>query len=290
MGKFKKVEAGALNIKIHPHSTKRYVEYFEEIYSVGNHVKIWDKYYGTIGWLRAIDEEKPENGIEGEIYKYLNIDPTKQWFDKKENKTIKVDKKDNPPPIPDSLKPHLQEVYFLFFPQKHRLIFEANNLSHNSALKLFEGLLNNPTITKKFGISDIHIESSKETIEKILQLSRLAILEIHIALPNPDDNGMSDEEKILARMDDEGARTVFERKTAFKGKSLTPDDKTKLMMKVATSNGKVYAVGYDEGEKRVVESTENHPLKEKDYYDPDKINIYNAFKLLAKKMLGKIAS
>jgi hypothetical protein len=221
---------------------------------------------------------------------YLNIDPTKQWFDKKENKTIKVDKDKNPPPIPDSLKPHLQEVYFLFFPKKHRIVFEADNLSPNSAFKLFEALINHPKITKKFGVADIHVESSKETIEKILKLSRLAILEIQISLPNPDDTGLSDEEKILARMNNEGSRTVFEKKTAFKGNSLTPDEQTKIMMKVARSNGRVYAEGYDEGEKRVVESTESHPLKDKEYYDPDELSVYKAFKLLAKRMLRNITS
>lgn len=289
MGRQRKIEAGALNIKIHPHSTKRYIKLFNKVLAVGNHVKIWDKYYGTIGWLRPLDEKNPKNGIEGEIYKYLNIDPTKQWFDKKENKSIKVDKNKNPPPIPDSLKPHLQEIYFLFFPKKHRLFFEANNLSPNSAYKLFVGLLNDPEITKEFGIPDIHIESSKETIEKILSLPRLAFLEIKIALPNPDDSGKSDEEKVLARMLDEGARVVNEKKTAFRGQTLNPDDTTKLMMRVATSNGKVYAEGYDEGEKRVVESTESHPLKDKDFYDPDEITIYDAFRMLAKKMLHKIA-
>jgi hypothetical protein len=163
-------------------------------------------------------------------------------------------------------------------------------LSPNSALKLFEGLLNHPEITTEFGITDIHVESSRETIEKILQLPKLAFLEVQIALPNPDDSGKSDEEKVLARMLDEGARVVNEKKTAFKGQTLVPDETTKLMMKVATSNGKVYAEGYDEGEKRVIESTQSHPLKDKDYYDPDEINIYQAFKLLAKKMLYKISN
>jgi len=30
-------------------------------------------------------------------------------------------------------------------------------------------------------------------------------------------------------------------------------------------------------------------LKDKDFYDPDEINIYIAFRMLAKKMLRKIA-
>jgi len=290
LARLRKIEAAALNIKIHPHTTSKYVELFDKADQLSHHVKIWDKYYGTIGWLRPIDESDPEAGIEGEIYKYLNIDPTKQWFDKKKNQSVKVDNKDNPPPIPDSLKPHLQEIYFVFFPKKHRLFFEANNISPKSALKLFDGLFHHPDITKEFGIPDIHVESSRETIEKILQIKKLAILEIQIALPNPDDNGRSDEEKVLERMLGERARTVFERKTAFKGESLKPDDNTKIMMKVATSNGKVYAEGYSESDVRVVESTENHPLRDKDYYNPDEITVYEAFKLLAKKMIRKIGN
>lgn len=84
MARMKKIEAAALNIKIHPHPTIRYVDMFNHLYSLSNHVKIWDKYYGTIGWIKPLDEKKPEKGLEGEIYKYLNIDPTQQWFDKKE--------------------------------------------------------------------------------------------------------------------------------------------------------------------------------------------------------------
>ncbi len=290
MARKRKIEAATLNIKIHPHTPPKYVKLFNDVEQLGHHVKIWDKYYATIGWLRPLDEEMPEKGLEGAIYKYLNIDPTRQWFDKKKNKSIKVDDKDNPPPIPDSLKPHLQEIYFIFYPDQHRLFFETNNLSPNSALKLFQGLLQHPEVIKIFGIPDIHIESSKETIEKILQLPKLALLEIQIALPNPDDSGMSDEEKVMDRMYNEGSRTVYEKKTAFKGKSLTPDDKTKLMMKVATSNGKVYAEGYSAEEKRVIESTEDHPLRDKDYYDPDQIDVYKAFRILAKKMLRAILS
>jgi hypothetical protein len=71
MARKRKVEAAALNIKIHPHSAKRYISLFEKVHSLGNHVKIWDKYFGTIGWLRPLDASKPENGLEGEIYKCL---------------------------------------------------------------------------------------------------------------------------------------------------------------------------------------------------------------------------
>jgi hypothetical protein len=287
MARLKKIEAAALNIKIHPHSTSRYIQLFAEVLKFGEHVKIRDRYYGTIGWLRPLDKKDQEQGIEGEIYKYLNIDPTQRWFNKRNRKAVKFDGKTDIPPVPEELKPHLQEIYFIFYPKNHRLIFEANKFSPTSALRLFEGLINSSKMKKVFGSADVHIESSNEAIEKILKLSRLAFLEIKIAIPNPDDN-TSDEKRVLGRMEKENAKTMLERKTSFKGGSLTPDKDTKILMRVARSNGSVYAEGYNEQDQRVKESTAPHPLIGKEYYDSNVSTIYDTFKILAKKMLSQI--
>lgn len=290
MGRDKKVEAAVLNITIHPHSKQKYIDIFYKMHEMKISSKIRDKSYGLIGWIDSIDGDDDENGMHGEIYKYLNIDPFAPWLNKRSLEEVDIDSEKDKPPVSEEMKPHLEKIYFHFYPKKHRLIFNINKFSPITATKFFESMLSDDTFSKDFNFSEVTIESKKEAIDSILRMHRLSWLEITIKRPNSDDDGECNEKDILELLEEEHARTFFQKKTAPRGESLKPNEETKKLMMVAKSNGKIDAQGYNELDQRVKESTVNHPLIETISYDPERGFFTGAFRELASVIMAKISS
>lgn len=267
MPQMRKLEVSALNIKIHPHAPKRYVKLLKDVFSAANSVKIRGTDWGTPGWISEVTPDQPREGLYGEFYKFLNIDPRDPWFDQRNREVIEIDEDQDELPVPEHLKPNLQKVRFVFYPKKHRLFFDSQNFSPNNARKLLTNLFSSKDITDKYGHVDIEVESSREAIDKILAIPSKTKLEIRISLPNPDDTS-EDEQRVLDRLRGQNARTINETYTGLREEGLNPDESTKTLMRVAQSNGYVKATGYD-GNVRVERSTIDHPLSEPEYYNPD---------------------
>lgn len=290
MARKRKIEAAALNITIHPHSKQKYIDIFNKIHELKISSKIRDKYYGIIGWIREIEADDPEKGLHGEIFKYLNIDPYAPWLNKKALEEIDIDAESGIPPVSEDMKPHLEKIYFHFYPKKHRFIFNTYKFSPVTARNFFENIFLEEEFKDDFEFAEVTVESKKEVIDSILKMHRLSWLEITIKRPNSDDDGECNEKDILELLEDEHVRTFFQKKTAPRGESLTPSEQTKTLMNVAKSNGKINAQGYNEFDERVTESTVDNPLKETTTYNPEKESFTVAFSKLATLIMRKISS
>ncbi len=288
MPKMKKLLIGALNIKIHPHSPTKYVELFKDTYRLAASAQIRGADYGTIGWLTDVVEGKPEYGMNGELYKFLNIDPHDPWFDQRTRQIVEIDEESDELPVPEHLKPNLKKLYYVFYPHKHRFFFDAKNFSPNHARKMLSGLFGHPDIAKKYGQVDIEIESSTEAIDKILSIPAKTRLEIRISIPNGDDTS-SEEQRVIDRLRRQNARTITETYTALKEVGLEPDEDTITLMRVAKSNGYIKASGYGEDEKKIEHSTESHPLLTPTYYNPDTTSGREAMLSMSAELLASIA-
>jgi len=280
VAKDRKVEVGVLNIVTQPHSTQGYIDLFYKALKQTHPAQIRDKSYGEIGWLEEIDVDIPKNGLRGEIVSYLNIDPYSPWYDKRDKETLEIDKDNDIPPVSEDLKPHKESIYFVFFPKKHRLLFDYSKMKPSTAQKFFTRLFEQEIFEDDFDYIDVHVESNLEAIESILKIYRLSTLEITINRPNVDDTS-DEEEQVLELLEEENARKLYQKRLAPTGQGLKPSHNTQVLMRVAKSNGKVEAVGYTELEEKVEESTIEHPFHDKDYYNPDRVSFRQAFENLA---------
>jgi len=275
---------GALNIKTHPHSDDLYKDLLNDVFSSGRGMKILGSTWGMIGSLQE-DKDNDKTILFGTIYKFLNIDPNEPWLNLETREVVKDENGKFVQPISENLKPNLKEIYYVFYPNKHRMFFESDILSPGMAIKLMDSLFSQEKIRKKYGIVDVEIETSTEAIVKILSIHNLSKLEIKISKPNPGDVlDEDDEAKVFKRFEKIKARKLNEQWTGEKDKGLDPDDEMKMLMRVASSNGSVTAEGYGIDDQKVTESTKSHPRIIKDDYDPDVHLGQSFFKSLASRM------
>jgi len=280
------MSASALNIKLHPHTPELYRALFDDVYQKRDCVKIRGTDWGTIGWMRPLNHVDPMEGLVGELYRFVNINSRDPWFDNRSREILEIGEND-PPPVPDYLKPNLRRVLFIFYPQKHRLFFDSSKLSPSSAGKIFQGLFGSDHIVTKYGPVDVIVETSHEAIEKILKIPTKTRLEIYISLPNPDETSHL-ETKIRNRLASQRAKTLTEKYTSDKHIGLEPDEETIALMQVARSNGRITAIGYD-GEKKIIEDTIPHPLVESEKYDPDRQPAINVLDALSSRLWSEIS-
>ena len=283
MSKMKILKIGAINIKVHPHSSQIYIDLIRAA-SEYKAVKIWGSEYGRIG---TVHEHKINEGtvLVGDIFKFLHIDPLDPWLDLNANEPIK-NEDGKTPVIPEHLKPNLRTCEYVFYPKHHRLFFNAGVIAHSRMKRLFTALLSLEKIQEEFGFADIEVESSYEAFERILAMQKITKLDIRITIPNSDDWGKL-EKRFHDRLQAQNIRNFKQETSSRHEEGIKPDDETQALMKVALSNGKVEATGY-EHEERTINSSEEHPLFEMHRYNADLISPREALIVGAAEMLPKI--
>jgi Domain of unknown function (DUF4747) len=291
MAKQRSILVSVLNITIHPHSPKQYVELFDATFASGRAVPYRGNQYGMLGSSYYLDENNPLVGISGEIYRYLDFDPGARWLNIEEHKV--ADQRDmRSVRIPDHLRPEFVSARYVFFPKVHRIFFESRTadgkaFGPTSVYKLMHGLMNQPQLTRKFGKVDVVIEPSKEGLRRILEMPKLDRLEILIRRPNPEDLAGA-EKRVLRRLERQSAEHVEENLKAVRGKSIQPDRDTQTLARIGASNGQVMGIGKDQEGRPLRVSTTDHPWFEAERFDPDLELASEAFMRRAQSMLQRL--
>lgn len=259
MPRLKKKKLGVLNVKIHPHSPDLYANLFRDALELKRPKQIRGSSYIVLGWLRSEDIGNVESDLYGEAYRFVNIDTNLPWLNTDELEAEEFDP-DNPPPIPEHLKPNLQKVPFKFLTDVHRFVFDTEHITPRSAQKALKGLLNDPTLVESYGEVDVELVSSRQQIDKMLELPEIRSIEILLTLPNPDD--LSElERRVQERLRNGNIRREHTKQTGTKDQSIVPDEETKAKMSLSTSNGKTIVVGKLDNGTRVELSSKDHPVK-----------------------------
>ena len=133
MARKKKLRVGVLNIKTQPHTSDNYNSLFQTTFESKIAGKVWGTDRGIFGTMR-IGKDGDEPILFGNIYKYTDIDPKSNWLDLIERRPLDSDD-DSEPKIPVHLKPNLQEIFYIFFPDCHRFVFDRRYISHNRLKK-----------------------------------------------------------------------------------------------------------------------------------------------------------
>lgn len=294
MNKIKNLTLSAINVVQHPHSKERYIDLFKELNKNKNGIKILGQYYGQ---LSNIDINIEEGYIQGEIYRYTEINKNAPWLNIIEHSQI-LDEEGKPKLlVEEHFKPNSKKIYFYFIIKHHRLVFDKKEISPKFIKNFFENLIANTNISKKLDINKqsikITVEQSAESLEKILELHHINKIDLVIHRPNPDDLSDDLENGMKLRLENMNADTYMET-IKSEHSSIEPDEILKKYMNVARSNGKVEVRGRNEAGKSITESTESHPLEVKTSYNQNIETYITAFKnhafVLVSGIMDKIRS
>lgn len=299
MARKRSFEISAVNIVIHPHTPNLYADLFHALRRVRNPPRVHGEYHAYLGALRPLERGSPTKGLAGDIFKFFELDKEDAWLDVLEEKRADADAQERIQ-VPEDLKPHLGIFRYVFFPESHQLFYishyreggRSKSLSPGQVVKMIEKLSERQSIYERFGKVDATAIPSPESVEDILKIHRLNRLYIEIKRPNADEmDGL--ERRVMARLEDQKARKLVTELRAGRGESLEPDAETEGLARVAETNGEVIGEGYDSDDKKVVESTQERPLREAvEYLDGElegEVFLSAAESLRAKLRAGRAA-
>ncbi len=263
-----KISLGALNITKHPHSPEDYLRHFQEACRIQRErregVKIRGDIYGMIGACLPIDENDPLNGVEGNLFTYLeigraawsNIDKGKPLSEAQLEAIING--------LPPDDKPNFKSFRYIFYPRFHLFVFmtswERHSFSPKFAETLIAGTLNSPSVMDNgFRNVEVTICQSMENVERLLSSKNLISLEIIYTRPNPDDQGVMEKmyEERMARVKAIRNTQTFE--SGGGNERLAPDDEMWGSARLAAKYGEVKAREDDGDGKVKTSNTKNIP-------------------------------
>lgn len=271
MSRLSKLRVGVLNVKLHPHSDELYLGLFEALSRLDRSTKIWGTRFGVFSKPQRLEEDGQVVGLRGYSYTFTEIDPQQPLFDMKEFRQLELEEGQ---PFPFSLryKLHSKEVLWLFWLEKHLMFFDLAAIGHEWARKFLLGAVQNEGIVNKYGIVEVEVVASSDTIDKILGIPKLTKIRVVLSRPNGDDpEGIM--ARIRKRMEVQKVKTyIQEIQTPVKEikdeeEGMKPDDDFKAHMLLAITDGGIYAEGRDAYNAKLVESTAKYPLELTDEYD-----------------------
>ncbi|MEW8380506.1 MAG: DUF4747 family protein [Candidatus Thiodiazotropha taylori] len=272
MPREQRLSLSAINLRIHPHNTKKYVQLIKLAAKSKKILPIRGTSHGLLNGAYAIKSGKPEEGIEGEISKFTQIDLKSPWLDT--NTSKEANEQDvGKIRIPENLKPNYHRFNYIFYPKKHMFVFQTyssgnRTLSPGFVLKFLQSLFSTELIKSKFGVVDLTIVPETNTLAKIWKIPQIDKLILTIKRPNPDD--FHDEElEFLDEMNMQRISEIKQEHRAIDGQTISPNLRTKILAEIAAKNGSVFAKGKDALGKSIKESTEKHPREDTYYFDPN---------------------
>lgn len=273
MARKRKLHIGMVNVVTHPHSPEGYVELFRKALNVP--VSMGGDLRAKLGTWAPINSD-PLNGIQGNIFRYSEIDMDSPWLDTEAGKMVDPEELEQRVNVPESLKPSFSTIWFNFYPKTHCIVFEVlkkdyttgkiYHFAPSTAQLFFQKLFNRVQTKTKFTSIHVTIIQSQETLRKIFSHPRLTSLDIVVDRPNPTDGTV--EEEIERQLEEENVTRFEQFMSSSEPEGLKPSERTKALAQVATSNGYVEAIGQVSKGKKVLFKTIDKPVEDVSYYDP----------------------
>ncbi len=267
-----KAEAGALNIRLHPHADGDYRELIRAAFALKKSVKIRGDRHGIITSLQRIGPEL--DLVNGVITTFLELDTEGAWLNTEtleeasDNEVEKI-------VIPNNLRPNIMAFYFALDIDRHEIVFEhygsGKRLTHSSALTFFQRLFNDPRIARRFGDVKVTLVQSRGSLDRIFSIPRITELEVYIERPNADiwDGGF--EKNAEDHLEGKHARSMLVRYKAERGDGIRRDDDLDALVRTSLRNGRSVAKGYGNDGHMIV-STDSYPRIEQEIYDTEEMS------------------
>lgn len=272
MSRTRIIRIAALNVAMHePHSAERYVSMLKDAYALRYMVRHGELHGAMLGSLYLEDPEEPTKGLNGELYRFVKLDPEEPWFNA-ETREMATDDDIGDIRIPGHLLPHLQRIAFVFKPDAHELWFishdRKNHLGPQAARSLFQKLFDHLSVLREYPQIEVTVIPEAESLEHMLAIPTLERLVIDLKRPNADD-GANEEQRLLRKLERQHAQRMRTELVATKNDSIQPDAETRSLAEVAARNGNVTVIGRDAAGLRIEDSTEERPLIESVLVDPN---------------------
>ena len=266
------VTIAAVNIALHaPHGAERYVELLQKAFRRRSVVRLGTLHGAMLGTLSRPRIEGRELWMEGDIYRFVKLDPSEPWFNS-ETKEPATDDEVESIKIPRHLLPHLQRIPFVFNARRHRLwhIARDQKISFGSAtaVKFLEPLLQSTALLLDFPEVSITAVPESSSVEDILSMPGLEYLRIELVRPNPD-NGESAEARWLKRLEEQKTTKAKLELYHAKNAVLSPNEETREMAEVAANNGSVYGRGRTADGMPTEDSTVARPMLKHEFVNTE---------------------
>lgn len=287
------VKLAAFNIVTHPHSPQGYADLFVNARGLRQVIPIRGETHAMLATAYRPTEDDPQSVITGEVFRFLQLDPTLAWFDVIRGEQAS-DEQVEQVSIPDELRPHLKKIRYAFFPKDHVFVYSREDAHHGSispaSMELFlKRLLNDNRLLEKTAFQEVEVRlvQDHQELKAILETVTLERLEIYIRLPNPGDTPGDAEADVTEEMEEENLEELKIIKKAADGTGMHPNARTQNYMHAAASNGYVWARGVDaEGQKKEF-NTKDTPLVEP-FEFPNNVPYLERFLDAARELRRKI--
>lgn len=291
MARKRRLTIGVINITMHPHKPERYVDLIKAavtnrcVSSIGNLQSVLITSVGSF----ELGNDKPDAILRGNLVKFQNIDFDGNWFDTESN-AVAAEQDLASVNIPPNLKPNSMFYDFVFFPDKHLLVYEAkskdSSITPAVAVKAFTNIFNQSALQDEFGVIEVTHIPETHLLDNALALKNISNIKLHITRPNADSFAKI-ERQYLQQMNDGNVAEIIEERRAIKGESLVIDEDLRNSAKIAEKNGYAEVRGHDSAGKPINFSTLSHPIQITDYFDGDKETVLSfLFKMAVKFING----
>lgn len=284
MSRTRTIKVATLNIAMHsPHSPERYVELLKDVFARGALAKTGTLHGSIIGSLTPEDAGDISKGLNGELFRFVILDPNEPWFNTR-TRDVATATEAKEIVIPQHLLPHLRRIPFVFRPDVHKLWFVSrdrkDSLGPATAASIFQTLFDQVGREKGYPPVEVTPVPDEDALERMLALHTLEKLSIELKRPNSDD-GQDEEQRWQKRLERQKAKRMKMELVAERSESITPDAETRGLARAAARNGKVSVIGRTEDGVKVEESTEMHPRIEPVTVDPDNETIVGVLRRIA---------
>ena len=116
------ITISALNIALPPpHRSERYKALWLSAFDTQSPMRLRGDVGGLVG--SANTPRRSDGRIYGDLLKFVNIDANGRWLDLSTREPVTRADVERRVTIPASYRPNLHSVPYMFFPEKHRLLF-----------------------------------------------------------------------------------------------------------------------------------------------------------------------
>lgn len=284
MGRLSKITAGILNIRLHPHPDGVYHEFIDAVFKLRKPVRVHGERWAMMS-LISKNKTDPDL-VTGLISTFTKIELDQPWFDAENLKDASEDILAEIE-IPENVFPNSSSFNFAFDTKKHKLYVQTYSkgkaFSINLANNMFQTLVDDLRITRKFGLASIDVVQSNVGLERIFEIKVLKKLTFILNKPNADVFEDDFDENVESYLREIKAKKMQIGVVAESGQSIEPNDSLKRIGSSALEHGSVVGEGADNQGLAVTRSSRDFPREISEKYDANE----EQENLVFRKMIGR---
>lgn len=285
------IEIRQINISMHaPHSPQGYVDLLHKAYRL-RRIATRGKSDGYLfGALYDPTNAVEKNELQGEIFRFTNIDPNAPWFNTQTGKPAE-DAETERIKIPGNLHPNLEHIPFIFRPKEHRFWYVGKDRRTTFGPSIAEAFLQQlfDEVSREHNMPPVEVTVIPDTaaIDEVLGLHHINKVIFEFKRPNPDDAG-DVEQRIMQRMQQRKINRIREEMTSNDPEGIAPDAEMKLEAQVAAGNGYVETRGYDASGVATTESTKAKPAVYPELVSENLESVWSVLRRISIRVRAKV--